>query len=97
MTTLFLRGIWPKNTKNGRKIMVFVSYCPKSSPKTTFRAKNKNQHPILNPCAKFELNWFRNKKVAKNLIFNGTSGLNSVLKLETTSYSDNAYDVTIFF
>ena len=32
----------------------------------------------------------------KKLIFNGTSGLKSVLKLEMTSYSDNAYDVTFF-
>ena len=30
----------------------------------------------------------------KNLIFDGTSGLKSVLKLEMTSYSDNAYEVT---
>ena len=36
------------------------------------------------------------KKLQKNLIFDGTSGLNSVLKLEMTSYSDNAYDVTNF-
>ena len=31
-------------------------------PKTTFWAKNKNQHPILNPGAKFELNWLRKNK-----------------------------------
>ena len=37
------------------------------------------------------------KKLRKNLIFNGTSGLKSVLKLQMTSYSDNAYDVTNFF
>ena len=84
MTMLYLRGVWPKNTKNGHKIMVFVSYCPKSSP-------------ILKPCARFELNWSRNKKVTENLIFDGTSGLRSVLKLQMTSYSDNAYDVTNFF
>ena len=47
---------------------------------------------MLNPCAKFELNWLRNKKLWKNLIFDGTSGL----KLKMTSYSDNAYDVTNF-
>ena len=35
------------------------------------------------------------KKFRKNLIFDGTSGLNWVLKLEMRSYSDNAYDVTI--
>ena len=69
--------------------MVFVSYCPKSSPKPLFEP-NKNQHPILNPCAKFELNWLRNKKATENLIFDGTSGL----KLEMTLYSDNVYDVT---
>ena len=34
-----------------------------------------------------------NKKLRKNLIFDGMSWL----KLEMTSYSDNAYDVTIFF
>ena len=31
----------------------------------------------------------------KNLIFDGTSELNSVLKLEMMSYSDNAYDISI--
>ena len=41
---------------------------------------------------KFELNLLRNKKVTENLIFDGTSGL----KLEMTSYSDNAYNVTNF-
>ena len=38
----------------------------------------------------------RNKKLQKNLIFDGTKGLNSVLELEMTSYSDNAYDITNF-
>ena len=28
-----------------------------------------NQHPILSLFTKFELNWLRNKKVMKNLIF----------------------------
>ena len=37
------------------------------------------------------------KKLQKNLIFDGTNRLNSVLKLEMRSYSDNAYDVTYFF
>ena len=32
----------------------------------------------------------------ENLIFNGGSGLEPVLKLEMMSYSDNAYDVTNF-
>ena len=36
------------------------------------------------------------KKLWKNLIFDGTSGLNSVPKLEMTSYSDNAYDANTF-
>ena len=44
-----------------------------------------NQHPILSPCTKFELNWLRNKKVKKNLIFNGTSGKIREPKLEMTS------------
>ena len=56
-----------------------------------------NQHPILSPCTKFELNWLRNKKVTINLIFNGTSGKIRELKLEMTSYSDNDYDVTNCF
>ena len=56
-----------------------------------------NQHTILSPCAKFEFNWLRNKKVMKNLIFDGTSGKIREPKLEITSYSDNAYDVTDFF
>ena len=66
-------------------------------PQTTFSVKNKNQHPILNPCTKFELSWLRNKKVMENLIFDGKSGLNSGLKLEMTLYLDNANDVTNFF
>ena len=40
----------------------------------------------------FELNWLRNKKVRENLISDGTSGL----KLEMTSYSENAFDVINF-
>ena len=31
------------------------------------------------------------------MIFDGKSGLNSVLKLEMTSYSDNANDITDLF
>ena len=46
------------------KIMVFVSYFPKSFPKSLFEP-SKNQHPILNPCAKFELNWLRTTKVTE--------------------------------
>ena len=41
-----------------------------------------NQHPIL---SLFELNWLRNKKVMKNLIFDGTSGKLREPKLEMTS------------
>ena len=94
MTALYLRYVWPKNQ---RKIMV-LCHIVRNRPQTHFLSKkNKNQHPILNPCAKFELNWLRNKKLRKNLIFDGTSGLNSVLKLDMTSYSDNAYDITNFF
>ena len=55
-----------------------------------------NQHPLSSPCSEFELNWLRNKKVTKNIIFDGTSGKIRELKLEMTSYSDNAYDVTNF-
>ena len=77
--------------------MVFVSLS-EIVPKTTFWAPNKNQHAILNPCVKFELNWLRNKSYRKtSVIFKGMSGLNSVLKLEMTSYSDNAYDITNSF
>ena len=78
--------------------MVFVSLS-EIIPKTTFLAQNKYQHAILNPCVKFELNWLRNKSYRKSsVIFDGMSGLNSVsLKLEMTSYSDNAYDITNFF
>ena len=56
-----------------------------------------NHHPILSPCTKFELNWLRNRKVMKNLIFDGTSGKIREPKLDMTSYLDNAYDVTNFF
>ena len=56
-----------------------------------------NQHPILSPCTKFELKWLRNKTVMKNLIFDEMSGKIREPKLEMTSYSDNAYDVTNFF
>ena len=61
-------------------------------PQNHFLSQNKNQHSILNTCVKSELNSLGNKKVTENLIFDGTSGL----KLETTSYSGSAYDVTIF-
>ena len=44
-----------------------------------------NQHPILSVFTKFELNWLRNKKVMKNLIFDGTSGKIREPKLEMTS------------
>ena len=55
MAMLYLRGVWPKTVKNGHKIL----------------SSTLNQHPILSPCIKFELNWLRNKKVTKNLIFDG--------------------------
>ena len=79
MTTLFLIGVWPKR---GHRIMVFVSYCPKSSPTPPFLAKNKNQHPILNPCAKFQLNWLRNKKVMEKPHFrwNKWAGVGSEIR-----------------
>ena len=56
-----------------------------------------NQHPILSTCTNIELNSLRNKKVTKNLIFDGTSGKIRKPKLEMTSYSENAYNVTNFF
>ena len=56
-----------------------------------------NQHPILSPCTKFELNWLRNKKLRKSLIFDGTGGKIREPKLELTSKSDNSYDITTFF
>ena len=57
------------------------------------RQKKWNQHPILDPCVKFDLNLLRNKKGTENLIFDGSNEL----KFEMTSYSDSAYDVTKFF
>ena len=53
--------------------------------KSTFGVCNMNQHPILSLFTKFELNWLRNKKVMKNLIFDGTSGKIKEPKLEMTS------------
>ena len=53
--------------------------------KSTFGVCNMNQHPILSLFTKFELNWLRNKKVMKNLIFDGTSGKIREPKLEITS------------
>ena len=53
--------------------------------KSTFGVCNMNQHPILSLFTKFELNWLRNKKVMKNLIFDGTSGKIREPKLEMTS------------
>ena len=44
-----------------------------------------NQHPILSLFTKFELNWLRNKKVMKNLTFDGTSGKIREPKLEMMS------------
>ena len=56
-----------------------------------------NQHPILSLCTKFKYNWLGNKKLRENLIFDGTSGKIKEAKLEMTSCSDNAYDVTNFW
>ena len=53
--------------------------------KSTFVVCNMNQHPILSLFTKFELNWLRNKKVMKSLIFDGTSGKIREPKLEMTS------------
>ena len=53
--------------------------------KSTFGVCNMNQHPVLSLFTKFELNWLRNKKVMKNLIFDGTSGKIREPKLEMTS------------
>ena len=53
--------------------------------KSTFGVCNMNQHPILSLFTKFELNWLRDKKLWKNLIFNGTSGKIREPKLEMTS------------
>ena len=53
--------------------------------KSTFGVCNMNQHPILSLFTKFELNWLRNKKVMKNLIFDGTSGKIREPELEMTS------------
>ena len=49
-----------RSAKKRRKIMVFVSHCPKSSPKLLFEPKIKISITILNPCVKFELNPLRN-------------------------------------
>ena len=62
------------------------------------RNRPQNQflsHPILSPCTKYELNWLRNKKLRKNLIFDESEIREP--KLEMISYSDNAYDVTNLF
>ena len=76
--------------------MVFVSYCPKSSPTPLFLSQNKNQHPILSLCTKFELNWLRNKKVTKKPHFRWNEWEIREPELEMMSYLDNAYDVTDF-
>ena len=56
-----------------------------------------NQHQILSQCTKFELNWLINKKVTKNLIFDGTKGKIREPKSEKKAWTDNAYDITNFF
>ena len=69
--------------------MVFCVRLSEIVLQTTFWAKHKNQHPNLNPGVK--VRW-EIKKLQVNLISDGTSRL----KLEMTSCSDNAYEVTIF-
>ena len=76
--------------------MAFVSYCPKSSPKPLFEQK-ENQHPILNPCARFELNWLRNKKVGGKTHFRWNEWVELGSEIRNDAYSDSAYDVTNFF
>ena len=62
-------------------------------PKKLLWVKNRNQHPNLNPCAKSELNWSRNKKMWKICIFIAATRK----KLEMALHSDNDYDVTNSF
>ena len=53
----------------------------RNRPQNHFLSESENQHLILNTRAKSELNSLRNeKKLQKNLIFDGTGGL----KLEIT-------------
>ena len=73
--------------------MVFVSYCPKSSPKLLLQHKIRISIQFRIPVPNLSLIGCE----IKNLILDGTSWLNSVLKLEMTSYSDSAYDITNFF
>ena len=87
MPMLFLRGFWPKKTlKTGIK-RVFVSYCPKSSPKPLSESKIRISIQFRIPVPYLSLIGREIKKLLENLIFNGTSGLKSVLKLQMTSYS----------
>ena len=48
----------------------------------------------MSPCAKFEHKWLRNKKVTKKPHFPWNEWEIRELKLEMTSYLDNAFDVT---
>ena len=77
--------------------MVFVSYSPKSSPKPLFEPEIRISVEFWIPVPNLSLIGWEIRKLQKNLVFDGTSGLNSVLKLEMTLYSDNAYDITNLF
>ena len=77
--------------------MVFVSYRPKSSPKPLFDPQIRISIQFWIFVENVSLICREIKKLQKNFIFDGTSDLNSVLKLEMTSYSDNADDITNFF
>ena len=72
--------------------MVFMSYCPKSSPKPLFEPRIRISIQFWALVPNLSLIGWEIKKLRKNLIFDGTSG-----KLEMTSYLDNAYDITNFF
>ena len=63
MEMLYLRGVWLKSD------VKYLCQIVQNRPKTTFRAKNKNQHPILNPCVKLELNSLRSKQVMEKPYF----------------------------
>ena len=73
--------------------MVFVSYCPKSSSKPLLKPKMRISIQFWIPVSNLSLIHWEIKKLQKNLIVVGTTGL----KLEMMSYSDNAYDVTNVF
>ena len=71
-----------------------MSYYPKSSSKPLFEPQIRITIQFCIPVANFSLIGLEIKTLWKNLIFDETSGLNSGLKLEMTSSSNNAYDIT---